>query len=534
MDTGLDRQLPVEDRELELRELRSEIERLRAAGSAAADAADAQSSFLAHVSHELRTPMNGVLGMARLTLATELSDEQREYVTVIEESANSLLTLVNDLLDKAKIDAGRLELEAIPFRLDDLVGRAIRGVRIMADHKGLRLSYERDPAIPAMVLGDPTRLRQVLLNLVSNAAKFTEKGSIEVSVAASGSDRVAFAVRDTGIGIARDKLTTIFEEFSQADTSTTRQFGGTGLGLSISARLVDMMGGSLEVDSEPGAGSTFRFTIHLPGAADDGGMAARAIGDRKGGSVVWLTDEPASRSGAIELVSQRGMEPQISSTIDAALEALRTNSTPAAVIVVDLRAGALDVAWELAREAQGAPIIVITPGGQRGDAARCRSMGVSGYLTGPVVPADVADAIDAVFAGVTDLVTRHWLNERRKSLRILIADDSATNRTLLVRMVEGRGHTAIQAADGESVVEIVGREDLDVILLDLHMPRLDGFDAAAQIRALPGTQADVPIIAVSGSVSDAGRERCRALGIDDFIAKPFRPEHILEVIEQVV
>lgn len=523
----------VEDLEEQLLALRREVKQATSARDEASDAIDAQSSFLAHVSHELRTPMNSVLGMARLTLATELTDEQREYVTVIEESADALLTLVNDLLDKAKIDAGRLELEAIPFRIDDLVASAVRGVRVMADHKGLGLRYERGDDVPATVVGDPTRLRQVLLNLVANAAKFTHEGTIEVAVTSPAGDEVMIAVHDTGIGIAAEKLDTIFKEFRQADQSTTREYGGSGLGLSISSGLVEMMGGTLEVESEVGAGSTFSFTIELPAAETGPDPTAHDLASHRGATVLWLTDEKNTRSGALEIVRERGLEPFVTGSVEAAIAALAEAADPPAAVVVDLTSGALDIAWELGREAQGAPIVVITPGGQRGDAARCRTIGVAGYLTGPVVPVDMADTIDAVLAGVPDLVTRHWLNERRRSLKVLVADDSITNRTLLARMLDGRGHLSVHAADGHEVLDMLAREEIDVVLLDLHMPNMDGYEAAEKIRALGDWHAEVPIVAVSGSVSDMGREKCLALGIDEFVAKPFRPEHILEMIERL-
>ena len=528
MEIGLEQSLPVEHSEQELKDLRREISRLTDALAQAGDAADAQNSFLAHVSHELRTPMNSILGMTRLTLATELSADQREYLAVVEESAESLLTLVNDLLDQAKIDAGMLELEAIPFQLDDLIASTLRGVRIMTDHKGLELRYDRSDEVPTMVVGDPTRLRQVLLNLVTNAAKFTNAGWVQLTVEMIGPDRVTFTVADTGIGISADQLDAIFEEFAQADASTTRHYGGSGLGLSISSKLVEMMGGEMTVESELSVGSTFSFTIDLPTAPPALEVPPAMP---KGSSILWLTDDAASRRGAVQLVAGRGLVPHMLSSVEEAAQELSVSGAPFAAIVVDLNDSALDIAWEVARDSAGSPILVVTPGGQRGDGARCRRLGIAGYLTGPVVPSDIADALDAVVAGVPELVTRHWLNERRKTLQVLVADDSETNRTLLSRMLEARGHRALLAIDGRAVMDVLATEEVDLVLLDLHMPRLDGYDTARQIRDLPTSTAGVPIIAVSGSVSDAGKRKCWELGINDFVAKPFRPEHILELVE---
>ncbi len=514
-------------------DLREEVKRLRAANVAAVESADATSRFLAHVSHELRTPMNSILGMTRLALATELTAEQREYLSVISDSTESLMTLVNDLLDQAKIDAGMLVIEEIPFRIHDLVEGSLRGVQIMADHKGLKLQYERHPDVPDLVAGDPTRLRQVLLNLVSNAAKFTETGGIVVTAEPSGNGNgIRFAVSDTGIGIPSDKLESVFEEFRQADESTTRRFGGTGLGLSISARLVSLMGGELGVASEVGVGSTFHFTLPLAAAApSDPPTAAGTPGDT---AVVWLTDRYSCSDELLEALRERRIVARVCDTVDTALTVLQESSDQPAAIVVALQSRALDVAWELGRESRGAPVVVITPGGQRGDGARCREIGIAAYLTGPLAPGDVADAIDAVVAGVPELVTRHWLNERRRSLRIVVADDSATNRTLLARMLEQRGHCPIAAADGTEVLDIIEGEHVDVVLLDLHMPELDGYDTATRIRAMAGDAATVPIIAVSGSVSEDGRDRCLEVGIDDFLAKPYRPEQLLAIVERLI
>ncbi|MFQ5554019.1 MAG: ATP-binding protein [Acidimicrobiia bacterium] len=524
---------PGAEPEWDIGSLRAEVARLRAAYSAVSQTADVRSRFLAHISHELRTPMNSILGMARLAMATELTPEQREYLDVIQESTESLMTLVNDLLDQAKIDAGMLLVEAIPFRLDDLLRGALRGIRILTNHKGLELQYELDEGLPELVVGDPTRLRQIVLNLVGNAAKFTESGTIAVTVAAAqdAPECVLFNVTDTGIGIAPEKLETIFEEFRQSDESTTRRYGGTGLGLSISDRLVELMGGTMTVTSQVGAGSTFEFRVPLPAAPDV--VAPLRPASAGATSVLWLTHERAPHHPLLAAVADAGIAPEVHTSVTAALAELRTGTQAPAAVVVDLQNGALDAAWELGREIAGAPLVVLTPGGQRGDAARCREIGVAAYLTGPIVPADVVDTLEAVVGGVSDLVTRHWLAERRRSLRILVADDSATNRSLLARLLGSRGHRTLTAADGGEVLAIVQSEPVDVILLDLHMPRLDGFQAAEQVRALDGAAASTPIIAVSGSIGDPGRVRCAEIGIDEFVAKPFQPEQLLELVEQL-
>lgn len=520
-------------RERELQELKDEIERLKALHQDASDTADARNVFLAHVSHELRTPMNSILGMTRLALGTEMSSEQRGYLEVINSSVEQVVTLVNDLLDQAKIDAGRLVLESIPFRLDQLCETVSHTLETMATHKDVAVNLEWSEDVPRAVVGDPTRLRQVLVNLLGNAVKFTEAGTVTLKVRPGPrQDDILFAVSDTGIGIPPERQKAIFEQFEQADLSTTRRYGGSGLGLSISQSLVEMMGGSISVASVVGDGSTFTFTSVLPEAEE----VTRSVtsGAAAGGSVLLLTDQRLARTELVSTLADAGLTVDVVVSTDVALDRLRESDStnePFSAIVVDAQRHGMEIAWELGRERRGIPMLLVTPGGNRGDAARCRELGISGYLTGPVVAADIVDAVEAIVAGSDELVTRHWLKERRRTLYVLVADDSETNRTMVTEVLEQRGHQVVSAPNGAEAVEAFERQVFDIVLLDLHMPDSDGYAASRMIRKLGSHGSAIPIVAVSGSVSDTGRARASDAGMNQFLAKPYVPEALVEIVE---
>lgn len=532
MGTDLNPAVPARALDAELQALRLEISRLTDSRDAAETAAEARNRFLAHISHELRTPLNSIMGMTRLVLATELTPEQRDHLDVVQISAENLLTLVNDLLDQAQIDAGALKLDEVPFRLDDLLRSTLKAIQVLADHKNLALGYNYDPSLPLTVVGDPTRLRQVLLNLLGNAVKFTEAGSIELHVAGVPDQigKVRFTVSDTGIGIAADKLDEIFQDFVQADESSTRKYGGTGLGLSIGASLVRLMGGDLTVQSRQGAGSSFSFTADLPE------YRPTPVGDGRPrhpyAKLLVVTDQRQARSGWFERLDHHSFTPEVVDDAAAAIHLLEADDrSPYAGVLIDQQTDVLDVAWQLQRSSGTTPMILVAPGGQRGDAARCRELGIRAYLTGPLVAADVVDAMEAALAGTRELITRHWLKERRRVVSVVVADDSSTNRELLTALLRQRGHNVAQAATGSEAIDAVAKNPFDAVLLDLHMPEVDGYEAATQIRAMQGPISQVPIIAVSGSVSEEGKNRCREIGIDEFLTKPYDPEHLLEVVE---
>ncbi len=524
--------------EREVAELRRQLAAASAEKEAALRLAESRAEWLAHVSHELRTPMNGILGMTRLALDTELSHEQREHLDLVSRSADSLLTLINDILDHGKISSGRLQLESIPFNLRDAIELAHKTLEVTASAKGLDLQLVADPSLADRVLGDPGRLRQVVWNLVGNAIKFTDVGSIEVRLDAMPGHpaRVRFAVRDTGIGIAADRLVSIFEPYEQAATSTARQFGGTGLGLTICRQLVELMGGELEVASEPGVGTTFSFTVEFGVAATGHGPAAApvALADLR---VLVVSDNPVNRQTLLDVLHGEALAGMV---VDDAAEAAAylTKAAEAGrhfdVVIFDLQRNGFEVAADLLRRpaAVAGRAVFMTPSGQRGDAARCRELGVDAYLTGPISADDLAAALRAILDGAGVLVTRHWLREQRRSLRILLADDSPTNRMLATKLLERRGHRVTAVADGEEAVAAFQVGDFDAVLLDVEMPKLDGPGAARLLRALEPAGRRVPVLALTGHISPQDRQRFLAAGMDDLVPKPFQPDDLFAALRR--
>jgi CheY-like chemotaxis protein len=513
------------------------VEALRSERDAARHANRAKDRFLAYVSHELRTPMNGVLGMTRLALGTNLNEEQREYLEVIWSSAESLLTLINDLLDHAKIESGNLVIESIPFNLREVVASTVRSLAPTALEKGITLEHRVDAELPNQLVGDPTRLRQVLLNLAGNAVKFTDAGGVTIIVApvAEEADEttIRFSVVDTGIGIPGDRLAMIFRAYEQADASTTRLFGGTGLGLSISQKIVELMHGRIWVESEVGAGSTFHFEITLGRVAESSQDpdTKRAHGHIR---ILTVTDIASQRSSIAADLEPH--EVTVIDDIDSAGESLaaaREQKTPFHIVLLDLQDEGITIAERLMSQDGYSPdtrVILRLPSGQRGDAARCRELGIAGYLTGSVLPDELKETVVAVVANTPELITRHWLRERHRPLRILVADDSATNRLLALRLFEQRGHTVLQAKDGAEAVRIATTEDIDVILMDIHMPELDGISASRQIRKLPDARGEVPIVALTGTAGNEEKGNCLDAGMNGFVTKPYKVEDLFAIV----
>ena len=530
---------------------RKAYEREQAKAKEAAEAANrAKSEFLANMSHELRTPMNGILGMTELALSTELSPELHEYLSIVKSSADALLVVLNDILDYSKIEAGKIAMDLRPFTVAEMVGDAMKSLAISAHRKGLELAYHLDPEVPPKLVGDSMRLRQVLLNLVGNAIKFTARGEVEVRVGVEGREesgvKLRVSVRDTGIGISPEAQSRLFQPFEQADTSTTRMYGGTGLGLAISRRIVGLMGGEVSVESTPGHGSVFSFTALLGTARGTGEPSAVAsMEDLRGLPVLVIDDNSTSRRIIRAMVQRWGMlAAEAASGMEGLilLEEASQSGHPYRLILLDERMPGMDGIEVIERiranvRLAGATIMMLTSDDQSSSAARCRKMGVEAYLIKPIKPPELLATIRKLLGrgeAEAPVPARMDAPQCLRRLSVLIAEDNNVNQRLAVVMMQKLGHYTTVVTNGVDAVAKWKEGQFDLILMDVQMPELDGYEATRRIRSHElSTGTRIPIIAMTAHAMSGDRERCLEEGMDDYISKPVRREALEEAIGRI-
>ncbi len=543
-----------DDLEIRVKQRTEEFERAR---DVAEKASRAKSEFLANMSHEIRTPLNGIIGMTELALDTSLTQEQREFLQTVRFSSDALLGVINDILDFSKIEAGKIDLEETDFNLRDCLESTVRALAVRSNEKELELICGVAADLPEFVRGDSTRIRQVVNNLIGNAIKFTHHGEValtverDAGVQAQGDEcRLHFVVSDTGIGIPEDKKEMIFQPFSQADTSTTRQYGGTGLGLTITSRLVGMMGGRIWLESEVGRGSQFHFTMRFKTSQMKsqaaGAGAARLL---RGVKVLVVDDNHTNRRILDGVFSNWEMRTKSVESVDAALlelSAVRGCSEPYELIVTDMHMpgkDGLELVAAIRKDPDfgGVKIMMLTYGVGRGDGDRCKSLGVSAFLSKPIRQSELREALRQLLsagshspaAAAASAAPAPAVPKAGRELQILLAEDNPVNQKVARRLLEKRHHTVILAGNGFQALDALHKQSFDLVLMDVQMPEMDGMEATARIRLEEKTTGKHQIIiALTAHAMKGDRERCLEAGMDDYLTKPIRHEELDAILNK--